>query len=296
MRKKVLGVLGIVVPAVVLIGVVALMVIASQGASMPMIDTRGVIADAQRDTLYLVVGIMLIVVIPVFIILFFVALRYRESNTKAKYTPNWASSHRLETIWWGIPIAIVAVLSFVAWQTSHSLDPYRPIESDKPTLQVSVIALQWRWLFIYPEQGVASLGELAMPVDRPVAFTITSDAPMNSFWIPQLGGQIYAMSGMSTKLHLEANEPGDYRGVSANLSGEGHKSMTFTARAMDETELKAWFDKAARSESLLDKNVYEELRKPTTDNPVTYFQLRDNALYDSVLSRYSHAHMTGGEE
>lgn len=295
MGKKVLRVLGVIVPVAVLCGVIALMVIASQGTSMPLIDTKGVISDAQRDTLYLVTAIMSIVVIPVFIILAFVSLRYRESNKKARYTPNWESNHKLEALWWGVPIAIVFALSVVVWQTSRSLDPYRPIESNKPALQVQVVALQWRWLFIYPEYSAASINELAMPVGRPVEFTITSDAPMNSFWIPQLGGQIYAMSGMSTKLHLEANEPGNYRGVSANISGEGHKSMVFNARAMNDNELEAWLAETSRSKNLLDKVAYEEIRKQTLEGEVKRYQLMDGSLYDSIVERYGHTHSKEGK-
>lgn len=294
MGKNVLRVLSVIVPVVVLCGVIALMVIASQGAAMPLIDTKGVISTAQRDTLYLVVAIMAIVVVPVFIILGFVSLRYREGNKRARYAPNWASNHKLEAIWWGVPVLIVAALSVVVWQTSHSLDPYRPIASEQPPLQVQVVALQWRWLFIYPDQSVASIGELAMPVDRPVEFTITSDAPMNSFWIPQLGGQIYAMSGMSTKLHLQADEVGDYRGVSANISGEGHKSMIFTAKAMSETDLAEWYNDAARSNDPLDEKAYEEIRKPNLDGSVKKYQLVDSLLYDKVVDRYGHTHTQGG--
>ena len=257
---------------------------------MPVIDTRGVVGDAQRDTLYFAVLIMLIVVVPVFFLLFFIAIRYRETNKKASYHPEWASNKKLEAIWWGVPIAIIMVLSVVTWNTSHSLDPYRPLESDIKPLKVQVVALQWKWLFIYPEHGVASVGEFVMPVDTSVEFTITSDAPMNSFWIPQLGGQVYAMAGMSTKLHLDAHEPGDYRGVSANISGEGHASMTFTAKARTNDDFNTWVEQAKRSEHTLSPTVYEELRLPSKNMGVKHYQLGDNSLYDLIVARYSEDH------
>lgn len=285
-------VLWVAVPFLALCGVIALMVFAAGGASAPVIDTKGVIGNAQRDTLYLAVAVMLVVVLPVFFLTFFIAIRYRESNKKARYAPNWDSSRKLESIWWGVPILIVGVLSVIAWRTSHSLDPYRALDSDKKPLQVQVVALQWKWLFIYPEEKVASVGEFAMPVDRPVEFTITSDAPMNSFWIPQLGGQIYAMSGMSTKLHLEADEPGDYRGSSANLSGEGHASMTFVAKARSDTEFDSWLKTATKSTNVLDAASYEELRKPGTIDTVQHYKTDGTPLYESIVRRYSESHMT----
>lgn len=293
MMKKLLGV-GL--PIVGLSAVIIMMVIAASGASMPVIDTRGVIGNAQRDLLYFAVGIMLIVVLPVFFLVFFISWKYREGNKKAKYRPNWASNKWLELIWWGIPIVIIGILSVVTWTTSHSLDPYRPLEQNKQAVKVQVVALQWKWLFIYPEVGVASVGEMAMPVNTPVEFTITSDAPMNSFWIPQLGGQIYAMSGMSTKLHLDADTVGDYRGVSANLSGEGHSSMTFTAKARSDSEYTAWLNDARTNGLQLDSAMYERLRLPSKNDEVKYYRVATSDLYDSIVKRYSGSQMEMGHD
>ena len=292
MLKKVLGV---VVPVAALLGVFVMMFVASQGVSMPVVDTRGEIADAQRDLLYFSVLVMSIVIIPVFILVFFISWRYRESNKKATYRPAWASSRLLEAVWWGVPILIITVLSIVTWQTSHSLDPYRELQSDKPPVRVQVVALQWKWLFIYPDENVASVGEFALPVGTPVNFTITSDAPMNSFWIPQLGGQIYAMSGMSTKLHLSAREVGDYRGSSANISGEGHASMNFVAKARSEADYKQWLQTARNDGDTLDAAVYEQLRLPEIQSEVSYFTQVTPGLYDSIVERYSGSHMMGGD-
>lgn len=288
MMKKLLGV-GL--PIIGIGGVITMMVVAAQGASMPVIDTKGVIGDAQRDLLYFAVLIMLIVVLPVFFLVFFITWRYREGNKKAIYRPEWTGNKWLETIWWGVPMVIVLILSVVTWQSSHSLDPYRPLEQNKTPVSVQVVALQWKWLFIYPSENIAAVGEMAMPVRTPVAFTLTSDAPMNSFWIPQLGGQIYAMSGMSTKLHLDANTVGDYRGTSANLSGEGHSDMTFTAKARSDSDYAAWLENARDNGDLLDDAAYEKLRLPSKNDGVRYYRLATTELYDSIVNRYSGSHM-----
>jgi cytochrome o ubiquinol oxidase subunit 2 len=274
-------------PIAGLMAVIGLMVVASQGATMQLIDTHGQVANKQRDTLYLTLGIMSIIIIPVFILTGFISFKYRDSK-KSTYRPDWAGDSRLELLWWGIPIVIVAALSVVVWNTSHSLDPYRPLVSSKPAVKVQVIALQWKWLFVYPELGVASLNELAMPVGTPVDFSITSDAPMNSFWIPQLGGQIYAMSGMTTKLHLEADKAGDYRGMSANLSGEGHSSMTFTAKARSTAEYEAWVASARSSKQSLDRATYDTLKQPSLKEPVQLYKLTDVNLFNDVVAEYMH--------
>ena len=292
MLKKLLGV-GL--PVIGLGAVIAMMAIAAQGVSMPLVDTKGIIGNAQRDLLYFATLIMLIVVLPVFFLVGFISWRYREGNKKAKYLPDWAGNKWLELVWWGVPVIIILILSVITWKTSHSLDPYKPLEQTKAPVKVQVVALQWKWLFIYPEEGVASVGEMAMPINTPVEFTITSDAPMNSFWIPQLGGQIYAMSGMSTKLHLDANEPGDYRGVSANLSGEGHASMTFTAKARGDEAYAAWIANIHKNGQSLDSEVYEKLRLPSKNDGVKYYHLATPGLYDTIIERYSGSHMMGGE-
>ncbi len=277
----------VVVPVAALAGVIGMMVIASRGVSMPVLDTRGVIGDTQRDTLYLAVSIMLIIVVPVFLLLIFIAFRYRDTNPKTTYLPDWGNNNYLEMIWWGVPILIILILSVLTWKTTHSLDPYQPLVSDKKPLHVQVIALQWKWLFLYPEAGIASVGELAMPIDTPVVFTITSDAPMNSFWIPQLGGQIYAMSGMNTQLHLMASQAGSYEGSSANLSGEGFSGMKFIARASDEKEFDAWVASAKSSSSLLGDKEYNDLVKPSKNNPSALYASYQPGLYNTIMMKYT---------
>jgi cytochrome o ubiquinol oxidase subunit 2 len=288
MLKKVLWV---AVPVTMLLLVIGLMAWASGAATMSVIDTRGTVGNAERNTLYTATLIMLLIVVPVFILTFLIAIKYRATNKKSTYKPEWDSSKKLETIWWGLPILIVTVLSVITWQTSHSLDPYKAIDSEKKPLQVQVVALQWKWLFLYPEHNVASINELAIPVDRPIEFTITSDAPMNSFWIPQLGGQIYAMAGMSTKLHLMADEEGDYTGVSANLSGKGHANMDFITKARSESMFKEWVRIASSSNTNLSDALYEDIRKAGDYDRVMHMKLEDPTLYERVISRYSDSEM-----
>lgn len=284
--------LSVLVPVLALAAILLLMAFAAQGASVPVLDTKGTIANSQRDTLYIAVAVMLLVIVPVFVLLLFISIRYRESNKTARYMPEWASSNKLEAIWWGVPVIIVTVLSVVIWHTSHSLDPYRPIESSQKPIQVQVISLQWKWLFIYPEYNVAAINMLVIPVNKPVEFTLTSDAPMNSFWIPQLGGQIYTMSGMSTKLHLQADESGRYEGYSANLSGKGHAAMNFKTYSYEETEFNKWKASASKSNESLDHTTYEQLRLPSLNNKVVTYRLDHPSLYDSVVERYGHSHGT----
>ncbi len=282
------------VPLLVLIALGVLMVFASQGATPQLIDTKGIIATQQRDLLYFATAIMLLIIVPVFVLLFWFAYRYNEKRQSSKYQPDWSNNTLLEVIWWGIPIAIIIVLSVVTWQSSHSLDPYRPLVRQKPPTVIEVVALQWKWLFLYPQEEVASVNEVAFPVERPVRFMITSDAPMNSFWIPQLGGQIYAMSGMVTQLNLDADSVADYRGLSANISGEGHSQMNFTAKSLNYSDYQKWLDNAKSVGDHFDAKDYAELRKKSLNNPVTYYHLHKTDLFDSIVSQYDHGMKHGG--
>lgn len=227
-----------------------------------------------------------IVVIPVFVLTFLFVWKYRETNTKAQYSPELDGNRVLESLWWGIPTAIILVLSVMTWHSSHALDPRKPLVSSVKPLNVQVIALQWKWLFIYPQEGIASLNYLKIPVDTPVNFQITSDAPMNSFWIPQLGGQIYAMPGMSTQLHLEATHIGDYDGSSANLSGAGFADMRFTASAGSQDDFDAWTRLAHTSNDALTKYTYADLAKPNSDKATTAYSMIDPELYSRVVTKY----------
>lgn len=258
-----------------------------QGTNVAVLNPKGQIASQQRDLMIIATLLMLIVVIPVFILTFLISWRYREGNhRKTTYTPDHDSSHALEAIWWAIPFIIIVVLSGIIWKSSHELDPYRPIETTKRPLTVQVVALEWKWLFIYPEQGVATVNYLQIPEDTPVNFKLTSDAPMNSFWVPQLGGQVYTMSGMETQLHLIANERGEYTGQSANLSGDGFAGMKFKVNVTNQEEFEGWAETAQQSSKQLDSDTYNNLAEPSKSNPPTTFAYNDKRIYGNVIAKY----------
>lgn len=260
-----------------------------------VLDAQGTIASQQRNLLIFATLLSLVIIVPVFALTYHIVRTYRiDSKRPAKkrqYRPDWSSDTKLETIWWVGPSVLILILSIVTWNSSHSLDPYKPIAATgaNQQLDVQVIALQWNWLFIYPEQGVASLNTLYIPEDTPLSFSITSDAPMNSFWIPQLGGQVYAMSGMVTKLHLMADNPGSYRGQSANLSGQGHAKMDFTVESLTTDAFKNWAGRAATSESNLSATEYGSLRQPKADRqPATYRLQPGDNIFASTVAAYAH--------
>jgi cytochrome o ubiquinol oxidase subunit 2 len=220
--------------------------------------------------------------------LFLFAIRYRETNPKAKmtYAPHLTGNIKLELLWWGIPSAIILLLSVVTWNTSHSLDPHRALTSSKQPLKIQVIALDWKWLFIYPDENVASINEVEFPVNTPVEFNITADAPMNSLWIPQLGSQIYAMPGMATKLNLMATKLGTYSGSSANVSGAGFSDMRFNAVSVTDSDYEMWLARAQSSSGTLSEGEYAKLVRPSENVPVRQYSSVSSNLFQNVLLKY----------
>jgi cytochrome o ubiquinol oxidase subunit 2 len=267
------------------VGLLALL----SGCNMIVLDPKGQVGLAQRDLLYICVALMLLVVIPVIIATLVFAWKYRESNARAEYQPNWAHSNKIEAFVWGVPIAIILVLATLTWYSSHSLDPYKPLVSDKKPIRVQVVSMDWKWLFIYPEEGVASINELAFPVNTPVRFEITSDTVMNAFFIPQLGSMIYAMSGMRTELNLDAHEIGDYHGLSTNYSGNGFSKMSFTAKAVSDADYQAWLDKAKAAPLQLTDEQYRNLSllRNLKKADVTYFSSVAPDLFTRVQHKYA---------
>lgn len=266
------------------------------GKNVAVLNPQGVIADKQLELIVFTTLLGMVVIIPVFIMLFYFAWKYRASNKRAKYTPKASGNHLLEAIWWGIPIIIISILSVVTWVSSHDLDPYKPLSSQVKPIKVQVVALQWRWLFIYPELGVASMNELRFPEKTPIDFQITADAPMSAFWIPNLGSQIYAMNGMTSKLSLEADRVGSYRGSNSNISGEGYADMHFQAIAMTTKDFNQWVKTAAGSNKHLDRSTYGEIVKATRNREIIYYMLHDKSLYYSVLAKYmDHSSMSGND-
>lgn len=265
-----------------------LLVLLFANANIPVLHPKGEIADKQLGLLIFGVLLSLIVVIPVFTMTAFITWKYRESNTKTKrkYSPDWDSNRIIEAIWWGVPIILIGILSVVTWKSTHDLDPFKEIQADKKPLTIQAVALDWKWLFIYPEQNIATVNYIQFPVDTPLNFQITADAPMNAFWIPSLGGQMYAMSGMSTELNLIANEAGAYDGSSTNISGKGFAGMRFKAVASSETEFEQWLNAVKKSPNSLNYDEYAQLSKPSENNPVAYYSQADKELYNKIVMKY----------
>jgi len=250
-----------------------------------VLEPKGVIGHKERQLMYFAFGLSLVVVIPVFIMLFTFAWKYREGNKKAKYDPKFDHSRKLETVWWLIPTVLILILSVVTWQSSHALDPYKPIASSKKPMTIQVVSLDWKWLFIYPEQHIATVNFVQMPKDTPVTFKLTSDSVMNSFWIPELGGQMYSMPGMTTTLHLEANHAGDFQGSSANISGAGFASMRFVAHVGSDQDFSRWVQTVRRSPNRLNQATYAVLAKPGIGF-YNYYSTVDHNLYDTITMKY----------
>jgi cytochrome o ubiquinol oxidase subunit 2 len=257
-----------------------------RGHSIAILQPAGTIAEQQRYLIEFAAILGIAVIIPVFILTFFIVWRFRDGNVKAKYRPNWDGNARLEAIWWGIPCAIILVLAVVTWQSSHTLDPRRNIQSSTKPMTIQVIALNWKWLFIYPEQNIATVNYVQFPEDTPIHFEITSDGPMNSFWIPQLGGQIYAMAGMQTSLQLMADNPGTYAGSSANLSGVGFAGMKFNAVSSTNADFSKWVQSVWESPDRLTLGEFEKLALPSQNNPVKLYGSRDEDVYGTVMMKY----------
>jgi cytochrome o ubiquinol oxidase subunit 2 len=249
---------------------------------------KGIVALKERNLLFLLQGLMLLVVIPVYILTFVFSWKYRASNKKAKYDPDLVDHRIAEYFWWGIPFVITTIICVITWVKTYELDPFKPLDSTKKPMKIQVVALQWRWLFIYPEEKIASMNFLQIPVGTPILFEITADAPMNSFWIPHLGGQIYAMPKMKSELNLIADEPGDFRGSSANISGEGFSDMHFITRASSPEEYQKWVASAQQSDQSLEFADYEKLAAPSMDGQTVVYQLQDGDLFNRVLMKFMH--------
>lgn len=263
------------------------------GCDMALLNPKGEIGLEQRTLILTAIGLMLLVVIPAIVMAILFAWRYKESNQRGKYDPNFIHSGKVEAVVWGIPIIIIAILGTITWKTTHSLDPYRPIHTDQKPLTIEVVALDWKWLFIYPEQGIATVNEIAFPSHRPVEFKVTSNTVMNSFFIPRLGSQIYAMAGMQTKLHLIANEPGTYQGISANYSGQGFSGMKFAAiTTADEQGFENWVAKVKQSPQTLDSvAAFERLATPSENVKPQYYASVKPGLFNDIIGKFMHSGM-----
>jgi len=277
-------------PLLSLSGLALVLVVSGCGlAEAPMLAPKGPITLMERDLLFTAFGLMLIVVIPVFLMAFVFVWFYRPVSKHDVYKPDWGYSVWMDALVWLVPAAIVIAVGTLVWDYTHRLDPYKSIDSDKPPLEVQVVAQDWKWLFLYPERGIATVNELAFPSEQPLSLRITSDTVMNSFLIPALGGQIYAMAGMETRLHLVADEPGRFAGRNMQYSGDGFANQYFEAIAMSDQDFEAWVAKVRQSQDRLDAAAYEQLAEPSELHPVTYYAAFEPDLFARIIARYAPA-------
>jgi cytochrome o ubiquinol oxidase subunit 2 len=256
------------------------------GCQLSLLDPKGVIAAAEKKLLIESILLMLIVVIPVVIMSFLIPWHYRESNTKAAYRPDWYHSTIMEIIWWGIPCVIIGILGWMTWVYTHKLDPYRSLAADKDTEIVEAIAMDWKWMFIYPQYHVATINYLEIPVNKPVRFFISSDGPMNSLEMPQIAGQIYAMTGMQTKLNVIATSIGEYRGLSTNYSGNGFAGMSFPVHIVSQADYQTWIKSVEKSPNHLTLDAYEQIAKPSENNPAQFFSNAAPGLFTHSIVKF----------
>lgn len=264
------------------------------GCDTVVLNPSGDIAAQQGRLVVVSTLLMLLIIVPVIALTLFFAWRYRASNTEATYEPDWDHSTQLELVIWAAPLLIIIALGAVTWISTHTLDPYRPlsrIDAQRPLaketkpLVVEVVALDWKWLFLYPEQGIATVNEVAAPVDRPIQFKITASTVMNSFYVPALAGMIYAMPGMETKLHAVINKPGNYEGFSSNYSGAGFSHMRFRFHGLSEADFQKWVESNRAAGQGLDRAGYLQLEKPSEREPVRRYASVEAGLYDAILNR-----------
>ncbi|XID75776.1 ubiquinol oxidase subunit II [Alkanindiges sp. WGS2144] len=301
------------------------------GGDMVLFNSKGQIGVEQGNLILIAFFFMLLVVIPAILMSFWFMWKYRQGNQSAEYLPNWAHSTKIELVVWGIPIIIIGILGYLSYKYTHSLDPYQPITADKVAksiksnpnqavaqqaqeqpVTIQVIAEQWKWVFIYPELNIGTVNQIAFPVNTPINFVLTSNSTMNSFFIPELGGQIYAMAGMKTKLHLIADQLSDkdgqpgigpddgFRGISANYSGFGFSNMRFRAHALTNGEYAAWVEQVKASGKTLDMATLRQLRdtpqnRPTHPHPVEYFSSVEPDLFQHVVDQYMPAATHGSK-
>ena len=253
-----------------------------------MLNPKGWVASEERKLFFDTLALMLIVVLPVIVMSFTFVYHYQASHRLKEYKPNWSHSYFLESLWWGIPCAIIVVLAVLTWKKTYELDPYSKIAGyNQPPLLIQVIALPWKWLFIYPDYNIATVNYLVLPMGQQVEYWITADnVPMSAFFIPQLGSQIYAMAGMRTRLHLMANQPGDYLGLDTQYNGGGFSDMHFPVQVVMPDTMQQWVDQIKHSPNSLTTDAYANLLHPTTANAPQFFSGIAPDLFNNVIMLY----------
>jgi len=277
--------------SIVLLSCLALLL---AGCKAVVLDPSGDVAIQQRDALLDSVWLMLLVIVPVMTLTVLFAWHYRKSNTSARYEPEWDHSTQLELVIWGAPLLIIIALGAITWTGTHLLDPYRPIDriaedrplpADAKSIEIDVVALDWKWLFIYPQYGIATLNQVSAPTDKQIQFRITSSSVMNAFYIPAMAGMIYAMPGMETQLHAAMMQTGTYRGFSANYSGEGFPGMHFPYTSLSAADFDKWVAKVKADGGALDRNTYLELERPSENLPPRTWATVDATLFRLALNQ-----------
>ncbi|SPA29764.1 cytochrome o ubiquinol oxidase, subunit II [Cupriavidus taiwanensis] len=277
-----------------LLPVVLPVLLSLAGCSAVLLSPAGDLAVRQRDLIIISTGLMLLIIVPVIVLTLVFAWRYRAANADAHYNPDWDHSTVLELLIWSAPLLIIIALGAITWVSTHKLDPYQPLtrlDESRPLppgtqpLTVEVVAMDWKWLFVYPEQGIATVNELAAPVDRPIRFKITSTTMMNSFFIPALAGQVYAMPGMETRLHAVVNRAGVYEGFSANYSGAGFSHMRFRFHGLSDDEFGRWVQTVRAAGAPLSRATYTQLAQPSEREPVRRYGSVDANLFDAIVNR-----------
>jgi cytochrome o ubiquinol oxidase subunit 2 len=252
---------------------------------MNILDPQGPIGAAEKTILIDSLAIMLAIVLPTIVAVFGFAYWFRASNAKARYLPDWAYSGRIELVVWSIPTLTIILLGGVAWLGAHQLDPAKAVEESAQPLRIQVVSLDWKWLFIYPDQQVATINTLTVPAGVPLRFELTSSSVMNVFFIPQFGSMIYTMNGMATQLNLRADRPGTFGGLSAHFSGDGFPDMHFAVHVVPPAQFSEWAREASRSEKALDEASYSELAKPSTKNQPATYRLADPQLFHAIVTQ-----------
>ena len=277
-----------------LLGLGLLFAMLLYGTDVRMLNPKGSIADSQFKLIVFSTAVLLLIAVPTLFCLYFFAWKYRESNPKANYEPERRHGKLFAVGLWAIPCVIALLLASVMWVWTHKLDPRRPIASSQKALHVQVVALRWKWLFLYPEQGIATVNYVQTPVNTPIEFDLTADdAPMSSFWIPNWGGQLYAMTGHANRLNLMPTAIGDAAGSSAEINGAGFAGMKFTARASSRADFDGWVQQVKESPNVLDTVEYQKLLQPSENNKPALYSSAEPKLYDTVLSKYMGSHHMG---
>ena len=255
-------------------------------ASGGILDPKGIVTFQERQLMFDTVALMLVVVLPVIIMSFAFAYRYRRKKHIGQYRPDWSHNGLLELFWWGIPTLIIIILGVILWHATHKLDPYRKLDVPGPTETIEVVALRWKWLFIYPDEHIATINDLYLPVNKQVQFLITADGPMSAFDIPQLIGQIYAMAGMRTRQHLYSSYEGVYDGLNTQLNGDGFSYMHFPVHVASQADFDSWVNDIQGKANPLTLSKYSKLYEPDINAPAQYYSDVPQDLFNKIMMQY----------